>query len=322
MDKRAHIDAYHHCLRTSDYAAGAAHLRAALNEDWDEQVAYALSVCLVNLSGEASAARDLVERLVSDHPANDKYQLLLADVRTEEGDFKQAESIYRSFPDSERWVVHLATSRAVLALRKRKISEAIRQYKIAIEHSTEDELPDLYHGLGRAYLAGSDLQKAEQFLARGLSMAPDNVLLLTARGWLLSKQNRREEAWLDLTRANELAPEHTSVILITCDVLIGEERFEEATAKLEHFHEFFPDRRYASIVAAAKFMRMRYFRRAADLCREAIELDPQNIPAHRILAKALLKTYRWREAWPVFRRYVTLPSEDPKRPFERCEAHL
>ena len=139
--------------------------------------------------------------------------------------------------------------------------------------------------LSDAHLATGDVERllhwnwvaAAEAYARALHLNPSNESALRSYGLLLAALERPDEARREVDQACELDP--LCVIATLCSVWV---RYSHG------------DYEYA-----------------IERCRHTIDMDPERVAAHRLLAAALLQTGRHRDALVSFEAGVRLAPEDP-----------
>jgi tetratricopeptide (TPR) repeat protein len=138
---------------------------------------------------------------------------------------------------------------------------------------------------------------------RGLTVEPENVELLNARGFALFQQGKSAEAVVSLEQALKVDPNHwkahNNIALAYID--IGEPELAEA-----HYRESLAVKPQPAIYNDLGFVleRQGLPGEASDAYRKALELDPDSVVAHYNLASALTRSGELEEAEIHFRAVI------------------
>lgn len=114
----------------------------------------------------------------------------------------------------------------------------------------------------------------------------------------------------ELTRARQLDPESARVITLLSDQLEREARFSEAGALAEAFARAHPSSAEAHYALGVYYYRVFSRPRAAEVLRRAVQLDPRDARAWRVLGESLLGQDRFGEAAVAFTRAVEIEPDD------------
>jgi tetratricopeptide (TPR) repeat protein len=142
-------------------------------------------------------------------------------------------------PGHERARLQLIGARAALL----ETSSAIDLYKRRLAEQPDD--PREYRYLAQAYLVAHDYAEAEQVVAAGLELSPDDARLLEQRGEVRAATGRPEEALADWRRAFELDLHNVGPRYASAFLLEREGRLEEAAAEWRFVIEWQLERGFA-----------------------------------------------------------------------------
>ncbi len=180
-------------------------------------------------AGRMDAARDLFRRVVELQPEHTEGVLNLAALHIDTGDLATATTIYRDAiaRDPENAVLHSKLAYALF--RSGRVDRAVESYRRSLALSALE----LDASIGLANLlvlrgAPGDLDEASVVIAAALDRDPDNVALLNARGQLLVRQDRLDDARDVLRRALGIAPGEETVAMNLARVHLARGEPDEA----------------------------------------------------------------------------------------------
>ena len=127
-------------------------------------------------------------------------------------------------PDDDKPHYHLIGARA--ALREPERAVALYEQRLA---GSPESLRE-YRFLGHAYLTAHDYTRALEIAEAGLTLAPDDAVLIAVRGEAKAGLGDAEGALSDWARALELDPEDIGALYSSAFLLEREDRLEESAA--------------------------------------------------------------------------------------------
>ncbi|MDE2250522.1 MAG: sulfotransferase [Gammaproteobacteria bacterium] len=234
-----------------------------------------------------------------------RVRLALGDAAGAAASYRRALELSPGDANASAELAALLSDQATLLVRLGRYAEAVQQYRAAIARSPVDarlhsnlanalhcsgdfrgaidaarralvldeRLPEAYLHLGNALLAVSEVPQAEQCYRDGLRIAPDHLLLLTARAMALRNLSRLDEA--EATARRALGLQRTPELLSLCGNLASDRgRFAEAAEGYAEALALAPELPEA-LVGVARSRRMT----AADA--------PWRASAERVLARGI-----------------------------------
>jgi tetratricopeptide (TPR) repeat protein len=167
-----------------------------------------------------------------------------------------------------------------VASGRKDIAQAIAAH---IEAHFGDD-PDLVKSAARASHNAGDLDAAERMCREALLSEPDNVELLTRLGFILSRQDKREEAATLLSKAIELDPKNERVLEKLANINLRLKRPEDALRYARLFTKASPKNAHAHFLLAGALRQNKRKGKALDHAKRASELDPSNEKYAQLLA--------------------------------------
>lgn len=172
--------------------------------------------------------------------------------------------------------------------------------------------PDLLTLLGASLVALREPAEALQALERAVALAPGHPRAWEERGRALLQLRRADEAVDSLQRAAGLDPASVSTRRRLAQALLVQGKGEEADALLGREFDDSPLGRL--LLQAASHQRAGRMRESEPLLRRALELQPRDVNALRMLARVADEAERPGEAERLLRRVISLaPDFDDAR---------
>jgi tetratricopeptide (TPR) repeat protein len=183
-----------------------------------------------------------------------------------------------------------------LALSKRDFQLAAEVFRPALEQHADD--PEILFGLAQA-LMGSDPEAAQRFLIQALEKNPRliDALLMQADRLIDGEQyDAARQKLRQVTGINEHHPEALALLSVL-SLLQGEE--EEADELHERALSTWRKNPLVDHVIGRKLSQKYRFQEGAARQRQALEFDPQFLPARKQLAQDLLRLGDEEEGWEL-----------------------
>jgi len=162
-----------------------------------------------------------------------------------------------------------------------------------------------------------DLERADQLESKALALDPDWTWPHDLKGNILRAQGRAEEAVAEHERALALDPSNMDA---AAELGYDSQRLGEFDKSLEYIDKairgspYDPALRWWYQGKAANDFGLKRYDQAIELARQAIAINPDNVPwAHAYLVAALALTGHDAEAREGLQRYLALPSTGPLR---------
>jgi putative PEP-CTERM system TPR-repeat lipoprotein len=120
---------------------------------------------------------------------------------------------------------------ADMLLQQGRLEEAQRHYEYLISNTSFNNLPAVLNNLAFINIE-NDLEQANKFISRALSLAPQSSSLLDTKGWILVKQGKQEEALTVLRQAFSMNSNDPGIRYHLAYTLHKLGRIEEARTEL------------------------------------------------------------------------------------------
>ncbi|MGD0192515.1 MAG: tetratricopeptide repeat protein [Rhizomicrobium sp.] len=144
--------------------------------------------------------------------------------------------------------------------------------------------PELVKSAARVSHNTGDLGAAERMCREALLSEPNNVELLTRLGFILSRQEKREEAADLLAKAIEIDPKNERVLEKLTNISLRLKRPEDALKYARRFAHVAPDNARAHFAFASALRQNKRLGKALEHIQRAVELDPSNEKYAQLLA--------------------------------------
>jgi tetratricopeptide (TPR) repeat protein len=274
-------------LRERGWTAGSRPLpdepHAAMMAAYLEQVRAGVSAYRANRYAAATHAFETALRLRPSEPLPHRY---LAELHWRQGRPEQAAQAVRSLaeamPDAYALdqVGRLYEEAGLGALALQVYQEAVR---------LDPRFPSARYNLGRAYLAGGDLERGIAAMQETLRLHPEFPEAHQALGMAYSEQGRWADAIAHLRRALELNADLTAVRNHLGRIYLAQGRLDEAVQTFRSLVERAPEVAEAHHNLAVAYARQGLQELAMAQFREALRLRPDLHAARLDLAALLLE---------------------------------
>ena len=194
--------------------------------------------------------------------------------------FSEAETLFRYIaglsPKDANAQEYLGWTR----LKQGKVVESIEAFRSA--EAIDNQRVSVYQGLGNAYLSLGYYDKATEALDQALKLKPDQTDILSLSGVALRQTGKLDASETAFRRIIELQPENYSALRELALTLRVEGKNTEAAAE--------------SIKAAQLLLRNKQYNEAAQLSKDAIDLDSSNGLAYLQLGQARIGQKQYDDA--------------------------
>lgn len=160
-------------------------------------------------AGRGDAAVEILQGLVTAHPADVSVVQSLADAQRRLGRFADAVASYDAAlglvtaPGPRDWAMYYA--RAISLSELDRWPEAERDFRKALELNPNQ--PQVLNYLGYSYVdRGENLDEALQMIQRAVMGAPDQGYIVDSLAWAYFRLGRFQEAVVPMERASQLEP--------------------------------------------------------------------------------------------------------------------
>lgn len=149
------------------------------------------------------------------------------------------------------------------------------------------DLPELYAGLGRAFLEKENFNEAIQYCKKSLTLQPDQWQVLRYMGDALRKQGQREEAVKTYQCAITLKPDFPWIHNRLADTLREIGCWEEAERSYYQFLELVPDNYWANRHLAQVLTKQEKWDKVVISYRKALQIKPDSLDIQQKLEELL-----------------------------------
>jgi tetratricopeptide (TPR) repeat protein len=232
----------------------------------------------------------------------------------QDGDFSQADRLYRMALQRDPANFQLLHLIGTLAYQRGRLNEALRFLTAAVERNprSAEALSDL--GLAQHVAGRYDDALASQSAA--LAIEPDNPDLINRRAVALLRLGRPEDALAELDRMRAIAPDHVDGWGNRGNVLVRLNRPEEAIAAYDIARRIAGDTAQVLTNRAHALRRLDRIEEAIADLREALALRPDFAEAHFELGMAQLALGDYAEGWNAYEwRWATAAFAPSRRTF-------
>jgi tetratricopeptide (TPR) repeat protein len=261
-------------------------------------------------------ARKVWDLRVRDNPDDLAARERLAELETELGDFRAAESSYRillAHLPIRSWYTGLAES----LLNQGRPSEAEQSYRSAL--AVDNRFAPAYVGLGVTRAAQNDLTAAEAELRHAISLQPHLAEAHNSLGRILQSRSRFAEAAAEYRLASDLRPDLAVARYNLAGVLVRLNQSADAITQLERAIASQPDFAAAHYDLGLLLAARGQFDEAIRRYAESLRLNPRNADALNNWGTALARQNRAAEAR---RKFEAALSVDPRHGAARRNLEL
>ncbi len=255
--------------------------------------------------GDLKQAMERYSEVLRTDPENADALYYIAVVACQEGQFEQGAALARrALAKAPSARAHNLLGRALEALGEPL--EAIKNFDqaIALDANFAEAHSNRANILVKAELPDEALTSFERALALDPKSLPD----LINRGALLQDLGRHAEALISYDRAIALAPDDANILMNRANALAMLERFAEAEAVYDDVIKRNPKLTLAFAHKALAVKEQGRLAEARKLLEQTLAAAPDDHTSAYALARLLLQTGDWRNAWPLFERRAALPN--------------
>ena len=188
--------------------------------------------------------------------------------------------------DENYFYAHLRLGLVLLV--KKHWDESLTTLQRALQLNSEGaELPELYAGLGRAFLEKENFNEAIQYCEKSLTLQPDQWQVLRYMGDALRKQGQREEAVKSYQYAITLKPDFPWLHNRLADTLRERGCWEEAERSYYRFLELVPDHYWANRHLAQVLTKQEKWDKVVMSYRKGLQINPDSVEIQQKLEEVL-----------------------------------
>jgi tetratricopeptide (TPR) repeat protein len=176
----------------------------------------------------------------------------------------------------------------LVLLVKKHWDESLTTLERALQLNSDGaEIPELYAGLGRAFLEKENFHKAIQYCEKSLTLQPDEWQVLRYMGDALRKQGQREAAVKTYQYAITLKPDFPWIHNSLADTLREMEYWEEAERSYYRFFELVPEHYWANYHLALVLTKQKKWDKVVIRYRKALKINPDSLEIQQKLEEIL-----------------------------------
>ena len=260
-----------------------------------------------------SEAADELDRVRRALPEDYRATLLFADIRFQQGEYRQVvetlEPLAERYRDDQAFAYLLGTA----LIREGRLAEGERYVDSILRHG--DSAP-AYLMLGSAHLVAGDLESAVSFLEKGASLEPDRPGIHSMLGRALLELKKPDQALEAFNRELEINPNDWDANFYLGSLLKERERFAEALEFLKRARLMRPDSNEADYQLAQVYLAAGDAPNARAILEALVEREPDSVESHASLASAYHRLGMGAEAQRQREIVVRLVSERDAREHE------
>ncbi|MBI1190251.1 MAG: tetratricopeptide repeat protein [Tepidisphaera sp.] len=238
--------------------------------------------------GDKDAALMEFEKAIEVNPTLTVAYLGAGDIYREKGDYGSAEKNYGKAADLEPTNFGAQYLHGLSLQLLNRLSDAVRAYLRALTIRPDDFNANL--NLGTAYLQLNEPDQALPFAQHAAKLNPKSAEARTNLGAAYSLLNRHAEAIVEYQQAAELTELSAPLLLNLANSLGRVGRYEEMVNTLEQLTKTEPTANAYERLGAGLF-RLRRYDESLGAYRKAVEIDPNNYPAHNGIGVCLINQW-------------------------------
>ncbi len=225
-------------------------------------------------AGEMDAAKEMLLKILNDHPTYSKASQLLGIIAYIQGDLETASKYLSESVDPE---VANEMTRHIFAATNLKLNDPKRVLEILEPGIEQTELPGTLAIYGLAAISDQQFEKGEKALLRALSIDGKNVgVRLALANYYRNKPSpdlAKEKAQLD--KAYEVAPTNKQVISDLLAYLIRHESVDKANAFIEKALSKHPNDYATNFMAGSFAASQQQFEKGLNRFKVALKAQPE-----------------------------------------------
>lgn len=206
-------------------------------------------------------------------PKNDRVHYYLGILEAQNKNFSQAITYFKKVSEKSEYYRDARIRMAYAYGEINKLDEALKVTKEALSNKKDE--PDLYELLGTLYAKQDEDEKALKSFDRGLKRFPKQENLLYAKGVLLDKMDRFDEAAQTLKQVIDINPDHADALnYLGYSYADRNIHLQESLEMLKKAHQLRPKDGYITDSLAWAYFKLGQLDKAQELLEEANRLSP------------------------------------------------
>ena len=282
-DITAHVEQAYININQGKFDAAKANIEAARKQSPGAlQTVYAQA--LLDFSqGNHTAARDSLMKVLKVAPEHMPSILLAGAVELNLGSVQQAEQHLRKYLQSSGDSVYARKLLAQTLLKNSQPREAVDVLAPSLEKNAND--PQLLALAGQSYMQARDFGKAEGYLQKAATLAPNVAVVRTSLGMARLSQGQNDNAIAELQRATELDPKSAPALIALVQAQVELKQFDSALASANRLEKLQPDNPQTHNLMAAVHLAKGDRAAARASWEKAVALQPTFFPAVTALVR-------------------------------------
>ena len=222
--------------------------------------------------------------------------------------YADAETLWRTTIDRNPacWMAH--NNLGNVLFQKKRLNEAIAQFKKAIEITSDD--PEPYNNLGHALLHKEQMDEAIVFLRKALAIQPDCAEAHDNLGTVFLKEEQVDEAIIEFQKALTIQPNNVEARNNLGTALVQKGQMDEAIIQFQKALAIQPDHADARYNLGNAFVREGKVDEAIIEFQKVLEIQPDYVEACNNLGTALVQKGRVDEAIVQFQKAMAIQPEN------------
>jgi len=222
--------------------------------------------------------------------------------------YADAETLWRTTIDRNpsSWMAH--NNLGNVLFQKKRLEEAIAQFKKAIEIKSDD--PEPYNNLGHALLHKEQMDEAIAFLQKALAIMPDCAEAHDNLGAVFLKKGQVDEAMMEFQKALAIQHDNVEAHNNLGTALVQKGHVDEAIVQFQRVLAIQPDHADARYNLGNAFVRKGNVDEAIIQFQEVLAIQPDYVEACNNLGTALVQKGRVDEAIVQFQRAMAIQPEN------------
>ncbi|MFC1562051.1 tetratricopeptide repeat protein [candidate division KSB1 bacterium] len=243
----------------------------------------------------------------------------LAGLYIEQGDYQRAETelqeVIRINPEDSDAYGNLL----IALLNQNRTAEAIEAGKKAVELAPQNVI--CVNNLATAYRSTGELDEAILYFEQAVRMDQTNQYAYNSLGKIYFIKRDYAAAYEYFTQLSEINPSDLQVRFMIADCLRLLERYDESLSHLHYILQKEGENSDLLNSIAIVNMQINRLEDALPALERAVELKPDNGPAHRNLASVYFRLKNYSKSWEhviLAERYYAFPAEDFVKNLEKA----
>ncbi|MDR1625456.1 MAG: tetratricopeptide repeat protein [Spirochaetia bacterium] len=253
-----------------------------LREDPDNRNALYSLALIESAQGNASAQREILQRLLAINPADDRAQAALGEIFLRERKYADAEKLFAQSLEGNPQNLVALIGKGNTQLRRGKAEDAAKTLTRVIE--LQPDYPFAYADRGRAHADAGNIEGAEADITKAIELIPDYAWNYYDRGKLRAQTGSTEAALEDLNTALGMDPSISLAYFYRARIYDGMDRIDEAYEDYRKAQSMNPKYAYINLPLAILEYKKGNWMRAASCFIKASDAERDEHAYHLLAA--------------------------------------